>query len=406
MPGSIEKRGENSYRLIVSDGNGPGGKRKKHTKTIKIEGKTEAERKRIAEKELAKFIAQIENNTFVEPSKLTFKDFIEKWLNEHADKNLTPKTVFEYNKLLYGRIIPALGHIKIDKLRPIHFIEFYNNLQENGIRDDKKPGSLSANTIKHYHRLIHDILEYAVKWQVISSNPTDMVDPPKVKRTEAKFYEEEDIRKLTDALENVSERDFKYKVAIILTLASGLRLGELVGLKWDSINFSDNTINIIQSNQYIPGKGTFTKSPKNDTSIRKISIAKPVMDLLAEYKIKQNTDKVNKGTKWNDKDFIFTQWNGEPIYPSTPSKWFAKFLKQNNLKIITFHQLRHTSATILINEGINIREVSKRLGHSNTSTTLNIYSHALKSADKDAADKIGNILFSSNDINIKSNEAK
>lgn len=399
MPGSIEKRGENSYRLVVSGGKSGDGKRKKHSKTIKVEGKTDAEKKRKAEKELAKFIAEVENNSFVEPTKLTLESFSKCWLKDYAEKNLAPKTVFRYKQLLDSRIIPALGHLKLDKLKPIHFIEFYNNLQEDGIRIDGKKGGLSARTIGHHHRLLHSILTCAVKWQLLNSNPLDKVDPPKVKKLEADFYNEEEVQQLMYMLDTVPQKEFKYKVAVILTLSSGLRLGELMGLQWEKLNFDKNTIDIMQSNQYLPNQGTFTKDPKNETSIRTISMPKPVMDLLNKHHMQEEEKRLNCGSLWVKTGFVFTQWNGKAMYPSTPSSWFAKFLKANGLRHITFHQLRHTSATLLINENVNIREVSKRLGHSNTSTTLNIYTHALKSSDEDASNKLSSIMFPENNIN-------
>lgn len=395
MAGSIEKRGKDSYRLVVSGGIGPDGKRKKYTKTVNIDGKTEPERQRKAQVELAKMITTINNNTFVEPSKLTFNDFIQKWLKEYAEKNLAPKTLFRYKQMLNSRIIPALGHIKLNKLKPIHFVEFYNNLQENGIRNDKKPGGLSPLTIKHHHRLIHTILETAVKWQLLLYNPADKVTPPKVPKKEAKYLEENDIKLLLNAINSLNKENLKYKVAIYITISGGLRLGELMGLKWENINFKKNLISIVRSNQYLPHKGTFSKSTKNESSERTITLPKEVMVLLKKYKIYQNEKRLKCGSKWNNTNFIFTQWNGIPMNPYTVSSWFHKFLIKNNLKKVTFHQLRHTSASILINEGVNIKEVSKRLGHSNASTTLNIYSHVLKSADKVAANAIEKVMFKS-----------
>ncbi|WP_434642663.1 tyrosine-type recombinase/integrase [Thermoanaerobacterium thermosaccharolyticum] len=390
MPGSIEKRGENSYRLIVSGGYGPDGKRKRYTKTIKVEGKTESAKLKEAKKELAKFIAEIEGNTFIEPSKLTFKAFVEKWLEEYAKDNLAPKTLYRYKEMLDKRILPALGHLKLNKIKPIHILEFLNMLKEDDIRLDGKKGGLSAQTIKHHYRLIHSMLEDAVKWQLIPSNPASNIDPPKVNKYEAGYYNEEEVKELVKALEG---EKMKYKVAVMVTLAAGLRLGELMGLKWDHINFDNNTIEIVQANQYLPGKGLFTKDPKTETSKRLITMPKEVMDLLKNYKKEQNIEKLKKGSLWTDTGYIFTQWNGKPMYPYTFSEWFPKFLKKHGLRHITFHQLRHTSATLLINAGENIRAISARLGHSNTSTTMNIYAHALKSADKDAADKIANYLF-------------
>lgn len=182
----------------------------------------------------------------------------------------------------------------------------------------------------------------------------------------------------------------------MVTLAAGLRIGELMGLKWEHVDFENNTIKIEQVNQYLPGEGTFTKDPKTETSKRLIAMPKEIMDLLREYKKEQNIERLKKGSMWIDTGYVFTQWNGQPMYPYTFTKWFPKFLEKHGLRRITFHQLRHTSATLLINAGENVRTVSARLGHSNTSTTMNIYAHALKSADRNAADKIANYLFEKN----------
>lgn len=459
MTGSIEKRGENSYRLVVSNGFGQGGKRNKFTITVKVDGKTEAERYKKAEKELAKFITEIEKNTFIENQKLTLKALAEKWIKEYAEKNLAPKTVSRYKTLLDTRIIPALGHLKIAKIKPMQLLEFYNNLTEEGIRLDTrffpkkdfndiisksgltmkdiltksevtrrtinniakgqniqssiaikiceainidinilfdpvvKPGGLSATTIKHHHRLLHAIFETAVKWQLMYTNPAHNVTPPKTKKPEAKFLEEDDIEVLISALENVRKDEFKYKAGIYITLSTGVRLGELMGLLWSNIDFENNTIIIKQANQYLPTMGIFTKDTKNDTSYRKIILPEEVMDVITKYKLYQNEYRLAKGSLWADTGFVFTQNDGTAMHPSTIGKWFKKFQTINNFKVITFHQLRHTSASVLINEGINIKEVSKRLGHSNTSTTLEIYSHVLKSADQGASDAMGKVMF-------------
>lgn len=393
MAGSIEKRGENTYRLIVSGGYGPGGKRVQYKKTVHCNSDYKAN------KELAKFVAKVESNNFIAPTKLTFKAFSDKWLEDYAIPKLAPKTTYEYTKLLTSRILPAIGHMKLNKIKPVHILEFYSNLQEDGMRNDKEKSikenkkRLSNNTIVHYHRLLHLMFQTAVKWQLIDLNPISSVEPPKVEKLEAGYYDENEVKELIMALKC---EDLKYKAAILLTLSTGVRLGELAGLTWEHIDTANNSIEIVQSSQYIPDKGIFKKCPKNKTSIREVAIPPEVSHLLNEYKIEQNKEQLKCGDKWHDTGYLFTQWNGLPMYPYTISKWFSKFLKRNNLRHITFHQLRHTSATLLINAGENIEEVSKRLGHSNTSTTLNIYAHALKSADKDAAEKMSNILFKNN----------
>lgn len=187
-------------------------------------------------------------------------------MKEYAAKNLAPKTIFRYKELLDTRITPALGHLKIANIKPMHFLEFYNNLLEDGIRKDGKPGGLSPLTIKHHHRLIHAIFESAVQWQLLAINPVDHVTPPKVKKTEAGFLEIDDIDMLLTALAPLNKSDLKYKAGTFITLASGMRLGELMGLFWSSIDFDKNTIQITQANQYLPAQGIFTKEPKNYSS--------------------------------------------------------------------------------------------------------------------------------------------
>lgn len=390
MAGSIEKRGENSYRLIVSGGCGPDGKRKKYTKTVNVEGKTDSDKLKKVQKELAKFITDIENNNYTEPSKLTLKLFSSMWLKTYAKPKLALKTIHEYEGLLDLRIIPALGHLKLNKIKPMHLVKFFANLSEDGMRSDKKQGKLSNNTLMHYYRLLSVMFETAFKWKLIPYNPVKDVESPKYRRKEADHYSKEEVQLLLDKLET---EPLKYRIQILLALSAGLRAGELTGLKWENINFEENTIEINKATQYLPQEGIFEKDPKNETSNRLISVPKQIIDMLNLHKNDQEKKEEKHGDLWHDSGYVFTQWNGLPIHPETPGKWFNKMLKRHELRKITFHQLRHTSATLLISSGQEIKSVSERLGHSNTTTTLNIYTHADKSTDKTAAEKLGNILF-------------
>ncbi|OHW61416.1 putative prophage phiRv2 integrase [Andreesenia angusta] len=385
MSGSIEKRGPNTYRLIVSAGFGLNGKRKRHTRTVKCRNKTEAQ------KELAKFIVEIESGDVSKTTKFSFEAFADKWLSDYGSRNLAPKTMYNYQRYLDTKIVPYIGHIELSKLSPANLLDLYNYLQVDYKKDDGTP--LSINSVVKYHRLISSMLNTAIDWQLIKSNPAEKVKPGKMVKPKRDFYNEEELSTLLDAL---SEAPLKYRVAILVTIATGLRLGELMGLKWDNVDFESCTVTVERASQYLPTKGTFEKDPKNETSRRTISVPQSIIQLVKEYRVSEVEKKLSCGSQWIDSDFMFTQWNGSPMHPDTPSKWFNKFLKENGLKKITFHQLRHTSATILINAGINIRALSARLGHSNTSTTLNIYSHALQSMDQIAADKIESIMF--NDV--------
>lgn len=383
MAGWVEKRGENTWRLNVPGGTGPDGKRKIFRKNV------EAKSKREAEKLLDLFSAEVLKGQYVEPSKLTFKDFAERWLRDYAEPNLAPKTVFRYRQLLESRILPAMGHLKMEEIKPVHLLEFYKNLQEEGIRLDGKPGVLSEQTILHHHRLLSAIFNDAVEWQVIPSNPASRVKPPKVKRKRARYYEEEQVAVLLKALEKES---LKHKTLVVLALSTGLRRGEIMGLEWPDVNFEEGTITVRQAAQYLPGKGTFEKDTKNETSERIIAVPESVAALLKEYRKEWLENRLKVGDLWQGSDRLFTTWDGRPGHAEWPSQWFAKFVRKHNLPPLSFHGLRHTSASLLISQGVHPKAISGRLGHSNISTTMDIYGHLLKSADREAADKLEGVL--------------
>lgn len=184
----------------------------------------------------------------------------------------------------------------------------------------------------------------------------------------------------------------KYKTMIYLAVYSGSRLGEIAGLEWSDVDFKNNLLQVCRASQYLPGKGTFTKAPKNESSNRIITMPLLIMDLLKQYKVWQNEERLECGDKWKDSGRLFTKWNGEPIFPYTPTSWFKKFRDKHNLPDIKFHGLRHTNASLLIGQGVDVQTVAKRLGHTKPTTTTSIYSHFLRRPDKEAADKLQNLF--------------
>jgi integrase len=348
----------------------------------------EAPSKREAEKLLDLFAAEVLRGQYVEPSKLTLKQFVERWLRDYVEAELAPKTVHRYKEIL-ARVLQAMGHLKMEQIKPMHLVEFYNNLREEGIRKDGKTGKLSDSTVLYHHRVINSLFNDAVKWEVIPSNPASKVDPPKVKTKQAPCYDEEQTAALLAALD---KEPLKYKVMVILALATGLRRGEIMGLEWPDVDFEANTLTVRRASQYLPEKGTFSKDPKNETSNRVIAVPESVMALLKQYKAHQNEERLKVGDLWQGSNRLFTSWDGRPMHPDTISSWFPKFLARHNLPRIKFHALRHTSATLLIAEGIPLKNVSTRLGHADTRTTDKIYAHALVSVDRKAAQVMDNIL--------------
>ncbi|OQA78688.1 MAG: putative prophage phiRv2 integrase [bacterium ADurb.Bin243] len=383
MAGSIQFRGNNRWQLIYSAGYDGNGKRIRHCKTIT------ATSKRAAEKELVKYISEIDAGDRQVNSNIKFADFIMRWLTEYAEPNLAPKTVLGYRKRVEQRIIPLLGGYKINQITPMILMKFYQKIGRDGIRLDGKSGKLSQRSILHNHRILSAVLQKAVEWQVLPSNPATRVPTPRVPRKEMRYLNKAQIYKLVRALET---EPLKYKAAIILTVGCGLRLGEIMGLEWKDIDFEKPSLVVRRTSQYIPCIGIITKQPKSESSMRVITLPEPVARALKIFREYQQKERQTILDLWHDTDRLFVQWNGLPMHPESISKWFLKFQRRHNLSEINFHGLRHTSVSILANSRVPVKEISVRTGHQSVSTTLNLYGHMLEGSDRMAADEIGKVL--------------
>ena len=240
------------------------------------------------------------------------------------------------------------------------------------------------------------MLHKAVYWQVIVSNPAECVQPPKAKKPKRKYYDDDQCKILLENLEQLDEEQIKYKTAIILTVFTGVRLGELMGLEWNDIDFRNGIVSINRSSQYLADTGVFTKVPKTESSIREVAIPDFVISLLEEYKLWYEEQKSLYGELWINSNRLFVQADGKPMHPSTISKWFVKFIGQIGLPVINFHGLRHTNATLLIAQNIDVAVVAARLGHAQITTTFNFYVHPIIAHNKKAGFALENLLLSKN----------
>ena len=396
MAGSIEKRGKNSYRLSCLAGYNLQGKPIKKTKTVHGT-------KKEAEIELAKFVADVQNGMVIEGKSLKFSEFTEIWKRDYGSKELAPSTYKRYCRMLETRLLPYFGHFYVNKIKPTDIMQFYDLLskdtqlirkKDNGGNKTLKP--LSGKTILEHHRLLRAMLHKAVYWQVIVSNPAERVQPPKAKKPKRKYYDDDQCKILLENLEQLDEEQIKYKTAIILTVFTGVRLGELMGLEWNDIDFRNGIVSINRSSQYLADKGVFTKVPKTESSIREVAIPDFVISLLEEYKLWYDEQKSLYGELWIDSNRLFVQADGKPMHPSTISKWFVKFIGQIGLPVINFHGLRHTNATLLIAQNIDVAVVAARLGHAQITTTFNFYVHPIIAHNKKAGFALENLLLSKN----------
>ncbi len=358
------------------------------------------EQKKDAEIELAKFVADVQNGLVIDGKSLKFSEFTEIWKRDYGSKELAPSTYKRYCRMLETRILPYFGHFYINKIKPTDIMQFYDLLSRDTQLVRKKSNNgkktlkpLSGKTILEHHRLLRAMLHKAIYWQLIVSNPAERVQPPKAMKPKRRYYDDEQCKILLENLTTLGEDQIKYKVAIILTVFTGVRLGELMGLEWQDVDFKTGIISINRSSQYLADKGVFTKTPKTESSIREVAIPDFVISLLEEYKLWYEEQKSIYGELWTNSNRLFVQADGKPMYPSTISKWFVKYVAQIGLPVINFHGLRHTNATLLISQNIDVAVVAARLGHAQITTTFNFYVHPIISHNRQAGSVLENLLL-------------
>lgn len=241
---------------------------------------------------------------------------------------------------------------------------------------------LAAATVLAYHRTLSAILTKAVQWGYMNTNPADRAEKPKLGRKEAPYLDEADARRL---LELLQAEPIRWRALITFDLLSGLRRGELLGLRWQDVDIDARMIQVRQTSNYLPGLGVYTGAPKTSTSRRPLKLLKAAMLLLLEYQRWQDAQRTALGDAWEDQDGrVFTTDSGAPIFPDSVTQWFAQFVRRTGLPPVTVHSLRHTYASLMIADGTPLVVVSHQLGHAQTSTTANIYAHVIAAAETKA----------------------
>ncbi len=265
-----------------------------------------------------------------------------------------------------------------------------------GVKLDKaflvteEAAALSPKTVVEYHRLIHTVLEQAVRESLIPFNPAARVDLPKVKKPEVNYFSEETIQQIRNALET---EPLKYKTLVHLLLITGARRGEILGLKWSAVDFQNNRVHICNTIMRSTERGVYEETPKTETSIRWIILPTETMTLLRQWKAAQKMEMNRLKDYYIDRGYLFAQDNGSPLYPSTVNIWLDSFSKRHKLPHINPHAFRHSMASMLYFNGVDSVSISKRLGHAQVSTTANIYAHIIEGADKRNAEILAQVFL-------------
>ena len=266
--------------------------------------------------------------------------------------------------------------------------KFINNLAEDGI-NLHTGGGLSSKTQKLYLNFISDVMNFAIRCNMISRNPCHGVQVIATKKKEREMYTVEEAQEFLNHLQNAP---IKYRTFFILAIFSGFRRGELLGLEWKDIDFENCVITIRRTSLYAKEKGIFEGTPKTEGSYRCLKLPAKVMDALRGYKQAQDEDIRKLGDRWHETDRLFTTWDGHPMGPDSVRHWLEKFCKREGLRYVNVHSFRHLNASMLIQNGVDVRTVSAALGHSQTSTTLNIYAHTFDEAQAKASEAIADTL--------------
>jgi len=371
--GSIRQRSDGRWEGRYTAGRDPGtGKQIQRT----IYGESQAE----VRKQLSQITTDIDNDEYMEPSKMTMTTWLDIWLEEYVESTVKESTLYAYQMQCRNHIKPSIGATKLVSLTPHTVQALYNKLH--------RKQKLSAKTVKNIHGILHKALKQAILLGYIKSNPTDACVLPRIVKKEIKPLDEANITAFLKAI-----KGHKYETLYMTTLFTGMRQSEALGLKWDSIDFKNKTILIHQ--QLLRDKrkdgGCYLAPLKNDKS-RLISPPPFILEALREHKLRQLEMRLRVGELWENKnlvrDLVFTNEIGGHLIHQSVHRLFKGLVASLNIPNTRFHDLRHTYAVAALQAGDDIKTVQDTLGHHTAAFTLDVYGHVTEKMKKDSADRM------------------
>jgi integrase len=364
MRGRIFKRFKSSYTIVLSLDRDPvTGKR--HQKWINVKG-TRPE----ADKKLSELLHRYNTTGFIDTTKVTTKEFLERWITVYKS-NLEIRSFERYQQIIRSHFIPDFGKVPLAQLRPDHLQAHYAQKQIEG---------LSTHTIRYHHAVIHKALATAVKWGLIFRNVADAVDPPKSIHREMEYWDSDEMNRFLQSLIGNP-----YYALFYLALFTGMRRSEILGLKWADVDFLMCQLSVRRTLQRKQSGEYYFTDVKSKSSKRTIDLTPTTIYILR---------RLRQDCKAQDGDDLVFTHNGEPIRPNTVTRAWQTACTKAGVKNIRLHDARHTHATLLLKQGVHPKIVQERLGHSNISMTLDIYSHVTPGLQKAAALRFDELLNS------------
>jgi len=369
MSGHIRRRGERSWELKFDIGADPvTGKRRIRFHSFKGT-------KRDAQAELTRLMAGADAGNYVDPSKTTLAEYLDRWERDWAAVNVGRKTAERYGELLKHHVRPHLGALRLQKLRPVNLSELYAKLlRESG---------LSARTVGHVHRVMHKALVVAAEWGLIQQNPGDVAKPPPVAAAEIEILAEDQVGQVLRAMSGRS----LYPI-VALALATGMRRGELLALIWGNVDLDAGKVRVERSVEQTKAGGLRIKAPKTKHGRRTIALpASTVTDLRAHRTAQQELRlRLGLGGRLPDDTLVFPNLEGSLRSPNALTKEWTRATIDLKLSRVSLHALRHTHASQLIASGMDVLTISRRLGHGSPTITLGVYGHLFTNTDDRAAE--------------------
>lgn len=373
MKGHIRERGKGTWAVIIDLGRDENGKRRQKWHTVKGT-------KKDAQRELTRLLHELNTGGYVEPSKLTVAQYLEKWLTDYAKHDVAATSYERYCEVVRLHLIPALGSQQLSRLNTLQIQGYYAKALESGRRDGR--GGLSARTLELHHRILRKALQQAIKWDLLVRNPCDAADPPRPVHREMQALDEEQTARLLEGAAGT-----RLYLPILLAVTTGLRRGEVLGLRWEDLDLKAGMLSVRQAVERVNG-GVAFQQPKSAKSRRAVAIPALVVEALIKHKAAQAEHRLRLGAVWQAHDLVFPTEVGAPMHPVTLTKAFYDLVRKLDMAGLRFHDLRHSHASQLLRHGIHPKVVSERLGHSAVSVTMDTYSHVLPGLQEDAARKV------------------
>jgi len=370
MKGGIKKRGKDSYLVCIALGKDPNtGKYRSHYETVT--GTREEAKKRRAE-----LVHQLDSGSFLKPGKVTFGEYLGRWLQEYAQPNLSPRGFERYAGIIRKYFIPELGSILLAQVKPEHIQKHYAAMQNKG---------LSAGTIKYHHAVARKALQTAIKWGLLARNPADGAEVPRVRRHEMHTWSELEVCAFLEAA-----KDSPYFALFHTALYTGMRRSELLGLQWKDVGIQK--IHVNRGLHHLKdGSYVFTQ-PKSVKSSRGIDLSPSSMLVLAEHKDRQEGIRAVQGIPLTEDSLVFSQYDGQPLRPNTITRAWTLMANKAGVRPIRLHDARHTHASLMLKQGVHPKIVQERLGHASITMTLDIYSHVAPGLQQAAAESFDRLL--------------